>query len=113
MAVCGDAFLEQPLELRYARGIGAGDQFSGACCSIQLETLSAVAREWLPMAGPRWKKTPFPGMVAGGDLPAGGSGPDSREISRRLLAGGKVMEWVTLGEFSSVHLIRSIMQGRG
>ncbi|MGI6125940.1 MAG: MBL fold metallo-hydrolase [Planifilum sp.] len=36
-----------------------------------------------------------------------------REISRRLLAGGKVMEWVTLGEFSSVHLIRSIMQGRG
>lgn len=36
-----------------------------------------------------------------------------REISRRLLSGGKMMEWVTLGEFSSVHLIRSIMEGRG
>lgn len=36
-----------------------------------------------------------------------------REISRRLLAGGKMMEWLTLGEFSSVHLIRSIMEGRG
>lgn len=40
-------------------------------------------------------------------------GLSPREISRRLLSGGKMMEWVTLGEFSPVHLIRSIVEKRG
>ena len=36
-----------------------------------------------------------------------------REISRRLLNGRRMMEWLSQGEFSSVHLIRSILRGRG
>src|SRR5690606_8328426 len=79
MAVCGGSFPQQPLELRYARGIGAkDDRFSPERVAVTrvnplMRSLDSGCR-WPVRAG---KYTPFPGMVAGGDLPAGGSGPDS------------------------------------